>query len=117
MTTHQGACHCGKVTYEFTADIEQSISCNCSLCLAKGARMILVPKEDFKLTGGEDSLSEYNWNTGAARHFFCNNCGIYTHHKPRTRPEMIGINLGTVKDLDVLALPVKWVGGKDLSTQ
>jgi hypothetical protein len=65
--------------------------------------MALVDEAQFKLTKGSDSLSEYNWNTKVARHFFCKHCGIYTHHQPRTAPEKKGFNLACIDELDPLA--------------
>ncbi len=35
--TYQGACHCGRVTFELQARLETVIDCNCSLCRRRGA--------------------------------------------------------------------------------
>lgn len=45
------------------------------------------------MTKGEEALSCYRFNTGAARHFFCSHCGIYTHHERRSRPGEYGVNV------------------------
>lgn len=41
---------------------------------------------------GEDLLTSYRFNTGAAQHFFCSRCGIYTHHQRRSNPHEYGVN-------------------------
>ena len=77
--------------------------------------MLRVPVEKFRLTKGEDALSVYQWNARVAKHYFCKHCGIYTHHQPRTRPDMIGINMGCIDDVDMRALIVERVEGSKLS--
>ena len=39
-----------------------------------------------------------------ANHYFCGNCGIYTHHNPRINPKMTGFNLGCVDEIDIFQL-------------
>ena len=63
--------------------------------------MGMVKNEDFKVTKGEDKLSLYQYHTKVAKHYFCKECGIYTHHNPRSAPEMTGINLGCVDEIKV----------------
>lgn len=120
MKIYHGNCHCGSVTFEVTADAEitSGVRCNCSLCRRKAAVMVLVDQSAFKLTGGEDSLTEYNWNTGAARHFFCKTCGIYTHHQPRTAPDKMGFNAACVDELAPLEFdPIDLRNGAALSVE
>jgi len=105
MTTYQGACHCGSVKFEVTADseINAGVRCNCSLCRRKAAVMVLVDKPQFTLLQGADSLTEYQWNTKVARHYFCSKCGIYTHHQPRMASDKVGFNAACVDELEPLA--------------
>ena len=32
------------------------------------------------------------------------NCGIYTHHNPRSNPKMTGFNIGCIDDIDQFEL-------------
>ena len=64
--------------------------------------MSMVKNEDFKITKGKDKLKLYKFHTNVAKHFFCSNCGIYTHHNPRSNPAMTGFNIGCVNDYDDL---------------
>jgi hypothetical protein len=115
MTVHQGSCHCGKVQFEIEGEIDSGFLCDCSLCRRKNAIMVRVPKAQFRLLKGEGDLGLYQWNTKIAKHYFCKHCGIYTHHQPRTVPDMMGINLGCIDDIDPRALPFKIGEGSKLS--
>ena len=86
MAVHKGSCHCNAVQFEIEGALSSGFICDCSLCKRKNAIMYRVPKEQFRLTKGENALSMYQWNTKIAKHYFCKHCGIYTHHQPRTVP-------------------------------
>ena len=42
----------------------------------------------------EELLKFYQFNTNVAKHYFCTNCGIYTHNQRRADPNTYGINVG-----------------------
>ena len=115
MPSHKGSCHCGAVEFEVEGDITSGVICDCSLCKRKGAIMHRIPNEQFRLIKGENDLTTYQWNTRVAKHYFCKHCGIYTHHQPRTRPDLIGVNVGCIDTLDARALPLDRVEGSKLS--
>ena len=96
-------CHCRLVEAEITLHdkLEKVIKCNCSICKRKGAIMYMVKNEDFKITKGEDKLKIYQFHSKVAKHYFCSNCGIYTHHNPRSNPAMTGFNIGCIDEIDV----------------
>lgn len=54
--------------------------------------MTSTPAE-FRITQGEDKLATYQFNTKTAEHHFCSICGIYTHHKRRSNPNQLGVNV------------------------
>ena len=115
MTTHKGSCHCGAVTFEISGSVEKGVRCDCSLCKRKGAIMVLMEKDQFTLTSGEDNLSLYEWNSQVAKHYFCKLCGIYTHHK-RRRDDGMGFNVGCVDDFNMEILgEIGLVSGSKLS--
>ena len=35
---YRGGCHCGKVAYEVEGEIQETYSCNCSLCGKRGGQ-------------------------------------------------------------------------------
>lgn len=89
-----GACHCRTVRFRvrLTNGLETARRCTCSYCRMRGAVAVSAPLGDFTLLAGEEALSEYRFNTGAAQHHFCSRCGIYTHHRRRSNPNEYGIN-------------------------
>ena len=98
-------CHCGLIEAEINIDnLNKILRCNCSLCKRKGSIMSIVKNEDFKVVKGEENLRLYQFHTNVAKHFFCSNCGIYTHHNPRSNPSMTGFNVGCIDEIDSFKL-------------
>tara|TARA_B100001057_G_C22183908_1_gene694272 strand:+ start:171 stop:536 length:366 start_codon:yes stop_codon:yes gene_type:complete len=99
-------CHCGGVEAEIhnAENIEKTLRCNCSICKRKGAIMAMVKNEDFRLIKGADKLKLYQFHTKVAKHYFCSECGIYTHHNPRSNPLMTGFNLGCIDIINIFDL-------------
>jgi len=97
--TLDGACHCGAV--RFTATLPEGFAsarrCTCSICRMRGAIAVSSTPADFRITQGADSLATYRFNTGTAEHHFCKTCGIYTHHKRRSNPDQLGVNVACLE--------------------
>jgi len=95
--THRGGCHCGAVRFEIDAPARLVADrCNCSICAMTGFLHVIVPAERFRLLSGGDSLAEYRFNTGVARHLFCSACGVKSFYVPRSHPEGYSVNLNCV---------------------
>ena len=92
--TYQGSCHCGRVSFELDAKLDYVMECSCSLCRRVGALWHGAPDSSLRITAGEGELTLYQFNTHAARHYFCSRCGIYTHHQRRSNPQQYGYNVG-----------------------
>jgi hypothetical protein len=93
MQWHRGGCHCGTVAFEVaTPDEVELVDCNCSMCAKTGYLHLIVPKSRFKLLRGEDSITTYTFNTGAAQHMFCSVCGIKSFYVPRSHPDGYSVN-------------------------
>ena len=99
-------CHCGNIEAEIniSRNLEKFLRCNCSLCKRKGAVMSMVKNEDFKIVKGLDKLKLYQFHSKVAKHYFCEICGIYTHHNPRSNPKMTGFNLGCIDEIETFDL-------------
>ena len=100
-------CHCGEVELkikESEGALNKFLRCNCTLCKKKGYIMTFAPITDVKITTGEDKLKLYQYHTKVAEHYFCSECGIYTHHKMRSRPDTFGLNVGCIDDIDQFQL-------------
>ena len=63
----------------------------------RGAVAVTSTPADFSITQGEDELATYRFNTGTAEHHFCKTCGIYTHHKRRSNPNQLGVNVACLE--------------------
>ena len=90
----EGGCHCGKVRYQCRLDLSAGLSvwkCNCSICVKKQNHHVIVPKSQFILLSGEDSLATYRFNTKIAAHTFCKVCGVQSFYSPRSNPDGIGV--------------------------
>jgi hypothetical protein len=96
-----GACHCGAV--EFTVTLTEGFAsarrCTCSICRMRGAVAVTSTPDAFRVTQGADKLATYRFNTKTAEHDFCSICGIYTHHKRRSNPNQLGVNVACLKDV------------------
>jgi hypothetical protein len=97
--TLDGSCHCGAI--QFTVTVTEGLAsarrCTCSICRMRGAVAVTSTPSNFRLTRGEDSLATYRFNTGTAEHHFCHTCGIYTHHKRRSDPNQLGVNVACLE--------------------
>lgn len=105
------ACHCGTVRFRvrLTNGLQTARRCTCSYCRMRGAIAVSADLADIEILAGEASLTLYQFNTQAARHYFCARCGIYTHHQRRSNPHQYGVNVACLKDVspfDFAEVPV-----------
>jgi hypothetical protein len=106
-----GACHCGTVRFKVRPvdGLKTVFRCNCSLCVMRGAVMCGAVISDLVITEGAEALTLYQFHTGAAKHYFCSNCGVYTHHQRRFDPSQFAVNVAClegVSPLDFVEVPV-----------
>jgi len=96
---HKASCHCGAVELEISLPngIESPRRCDCSICRRKGAAVASVTLEGLRVVKGAEVLKLYQFNTHTAKHYFCSNCGIYTHHQRRSDPSEYGFNIGCLE--------------------
>ncbi len=99
---HRLSCHCGGVVIELDLPdgVVDARRCTCSMCRRKGAVMGAVPMQGLRIVQGADLLTQYRFNTHTAEHYFCSRCGIYTHHRRRSRPNQYGYNIGCLEGVD-----------------
>tara|TARA_B110000967_G_scaffold69165_1_gene71582 strand:+ start:9094 stop:9519 length:426 start_codon:yes stop_codon:yes gene_type:complete len=111
---HKGSCHCGSIKFELALPngLEDLRRCDCSMCSKRGAIVASVPLSGLKITKGEDCLSLYQFNTLTAKHYFCSNCGIYTHHQRRSNPKLFAFNVACLDGIEPYQLgPVPVLDG------
>lgn len=114
MQTYQGSCHCGAVRFQIETDFPELTTCDCSICRRKNALMIKVHETCFSLLSGKENLTEYQFHTHTARHYFCKTCGIYPFHRKRLMPDSFGVNVYCLEDFDPAGLPVRHATGAKL---
>jgi len=107
LAKHRATCHCGSVELEL--DLPQGIvnprRCDCSICRRKGAVVASVYLDGIRIVKGSEHLKLYEFNTHTAKHYFCGNCGIYTHHQRRSNPDQYGFNVGCLEGINPFAIP------------
>lgn len=109
--THNAACHCKAVRFRVTLTdgLATARRCDCSFCRMRGAIAVTAALDGIVIEAGQDLLTLYQFNTKAAKHWFCSRCGIYTHHQRRSDPTQFGINaacLEGVSPFDFAEVPV-----------
>ena len=102
MQHYHGSCQCGAVKYEVDADLDQTITCNCSRCQKLGSVLTFTSADKFALLSGEQSLTEYLFNKHAISHLFCKVCGIESFARgsmPNGSP-MVAINANCLEGVE-----------------
>ena len=114
---YSGQCHCGCVSFSFDVScIKEGLTCNCSLCLRKGAIMsnFILSEEALVREIKDDALSTYTFGTGVAKHHFCQKCGIYPFHQTLRKPGFYRVNLNCIEGLDLNSLSLSEFDGAHL---
>ncbi len=106
-----GACHCGAVRFHvrLSDGLNSARRCTCSMCRMRGAVAVSAELDGFDILAGRELLTAYQFNTRAAKHYFCSRCGIYTHHQRRSNPQQFGVNvacLDGISPFDFATVPV-----------
>ncbi|WP_105101552.1 GFA family protein [Microbulbifer pacificus] len=103
---HRATCHCGAVELEL--DLLEGLvdvrRCDCSMCRRRGAVAASVTLDGIRIVKGEEHLKLYQFNTNTAKHYFCEICGIYTHHQRRSNPTQFGFNVACLEGINPLKI-------------
>ena len=113
MSIYTGGCHCGRIRFEVSGQIERVLNCNCSICSKKGFLHWIVEPEQFRLLSSSDALALYEFNTKTAKHYFCSACGISSYYIPRSHPDMIDVNVRCLDGVNPEELEVELFNGQD----
>ena len=101
-----------RVRADYATWLRRPASLFISMCRKRGAMAASVLLENLKIIKGEDNLTLYQFNTMAAKHYFCKTCGIYTHHQRRSNPHQFAINVACLDGVNPYDLePVKIYDG------
>lgn len=111
LATYKGSCHCGAIQFEIDTDFPELTTCDCSICKRKNALMVKVHESQFRLISGQEYLTEYQFHTKTAKHYFCKTCGIYPFHRKRVTPDYYGINVFCLDGFDSTGIPIRQTVG------
>lgn len=114
VETYNGSCQCGAVRYAVNADLDQTVTCNCSRCSRLGSILTFVPKESFTLLSGEAMMTDYQFNRHVIHHLFCATCGIqsFARGKSPSGAEMVAVNVRCLEGVDPEALSPQAFDGR-----
>ncbi|HTS21855.1 MAG TPA: GFA family protein [Casimicrobiaceae bacterium] len=118
MVVHRGGCHCGRVRFEVDAPRSISVEeCNCSICSKSGYLHLIVPRSRFRLLQGQEALTSYSFNTGAAKHLFCSTCGIKSFYVPRSHPDGYSVNVRCLDPGTIESMALEAFDGREWEKQ
>ena len=112
--THSGSCHCSRVRYEVEAPARIRVEdCNCSICRKSAYLHLIVPRNRLRVLRGADHLTTYTFNTGAAKHMFCNTCGVKSFYAPRSHPKGYSVNARSIDSDTIEAFDIVPFDGRN----
>jgi hypothetical protein len=118
IVTHAGGCHCGRVRWEFDAPADLvAWDCNCTVCNMRRNVHTVVPAARFRLIHGDDALRTYTFGTHAAKHLFCETCGILSFYVPRSNPDGIAVTVHCIDAGSVAHVEVRTFDGRHWEDQ
>jgi hypothetical protein len=102
MVLYAGGCCCGRARYEITAESVRGFQCQCRDCqrdTGSGHSSVMVfPRRAFRVTGPVSEILR-TADTGAEKFKgFCASCGSPLYNKPVSKPDLIGIYVGSLDD-------------------
>jgi len=104
--TRTGGCLCGAVRYESTGEPGFSLQCHCRDCQRSSGTAFIaamrVPADGFRITRGEPSRYVKKSDAGnEVTRLFCGRCGSPVCIRVSTRPDIVGLRVGTLDDPSV----------------
>ena len=94
-----GGCLCGAVRFEAEGEPFQETFCHCTICRrASGASpvaWVTFPADGFRYTRGAAKTFR---SSDHGHRFFCGDCGSPLYVQVSTRPDLVGLRVGTLDD-------------------
>jgi len=95
-----GACMCGRVQYEITAEPRFMYQCYCGKCRAASgasfAANIIVDADRFRITAGKESVAAFESSPNKFRHF-CSVCGSPIYSQGEKTKQVVSVRCGTLQ--------------------
>jgi hypothetical protein len=101
--TRTGGCLCGAVRYESEGESVFSLQCHCRDCQRSSGTAyiaaIRVPAAGFRITKGAPKRYVTQADSGnEITRVFCGDCGSPLYVQVSTRPDIVGIRVGSLDD-------------------
>jgi len=98
-----GGCLCGAIRYESSGEPQFSLQCHCRDCQKSSGTAYIaavrVPSAEFRITKGEPKRYVAKADSGNdIVRVFCGDCGSPLYVQVSTRPDIVGIRVGTFDD-------------------
>lgn len=105
-TTRTGGCLCGAVRYESVGEPLFSLKCHCRDCQKSSGTAYVaamrVPADGFRVTQGTPRRYVSRSDAGnEVSRYFCGDCGSPLYIQVSTRPDIVGLRVGTLDDPSV----------------
>jgi len=112
----KGSCLCNSIQYEIHGELGQAMMCHCSKCRkANGSAFAVnavVKTAEFKITAGQNYVSEFESSPGVFRSF-CKKCGSPLVSRRPSQPDVLRLRIGTLDTpVDVKPAAHIFVGSK-----
>ena len=103
MAVMTGGCLCGAVRYESAGEPVFSLLCHCRDCQRSTGSAynaaLRAPAAGFRVTRGEPKLYVKTADSGnSVTRAFCGDCGSPLYVQVSTRPDIVGLRVGTLDD-------------------
>ena len=102
MTPYKGSCACGAVRYEIAAAPLRGFQCQCRDCqkdTGSGHSSVFVfPRAALRVSGPVREIARAADGGDEKVKGFCGDCGSPLYNKPASKPDMVGIYVGTLDD-------------------
>ncbi len=102
-TVRTGGCLCGAVRYESVGDPLFSLQCHCRDCQRSSGTAYVaamrMPSAGFRITRGAPKRYVGQSDAGnQVTRFFCGDCGSPLYIQVASRPDIVGLRVGTLDD-------------------
>jgi hypothetical protein len=102
MTLYKGRCSCVKIRYEIAAAPIRGFQCQCRDCQrdtgAGHASVMVFPRAALSVTGDVTETMRTADSGEQKLKGFCGSCGSPLYNKPVSKPNMLGVYVGTLDD-------------------
>lgn len=106
------SCHCGRIRFEVTADIDEVVECNCSICVRSGFLHWYVEPSTVRFLTEKQGVSTYWWRTITGGQHFCSNCGAALLRTSTEFPPPVSVNARCIEGIDLASLNIRQFNGR-----